>query len=436
MKQVLFLFLVLTGFAAKAQWIALPLVPYTYCGQMFPSSGPVDVIPYSDGGILYTASCEGTPMSGNTVVFYYSHNDLRWVTAYYSPGPNYNHGYVINSLNASGDSLFSYCSWSLGNGNYAGLLKGLPASNFNLSGPNGLGTIGSVGRATSITNEFVYCIYTMMGSDSFKTYQSDKKGNALLKNTLAKFTPVPDKLQFINDSTGFTLASTKPNTSTITVLLKTINFGTTWTSVLSDSIDPIVDYKAFASGQIYLCEKSGKVYRSTDKGTTWSSPNAAPPGSYSAIAFMNDSCGYIAGTAGSLYKTSDFGHSWTAEISNTTLPITNLYAFGNTVYFKDSTLSLYKNKPLVDAVAVLALEKPSLSLFPNPFSETITLDCPFMNTTMHAEAFIYNSQGALVYALLLREKETILDLHYLAKGLYYVRIFAGEQAYCTKLIRE
>ena len=50
---------------------------------------------------------------------------------------------------------------------------------------------------------------------------------------------------------------------------------------------------------------------------------------FATIYFLNENNGYIAGYDGSMYKTNDGGNSWTAQNTNTTLPIYSIYFLNN-----------------------------------------------------------------------------------------------------------
>jgi len=348
MKRVLFICLIFSSLIAKSQWFQLPDPAKYYCGLNFPASNLTGIIPVSNGGILYTSNCDGTPGNGNSIDFYLSKSDLQFARHYSGGGGSggYTGTYSINNLNSSGDSLFSYTYFNLGSNGI--LLKDSAANYTNLSGPS---TIGYLGCATSITPKFVYILYFGYRSKTFDVYRTDRSGKSVLTYSDSLNIPYGDKLQFINDSVGFTLAGYGATNST-SVLLKTTDFGNTWTPVLTASNDPIVDYHVASSGNIYLCKQSGAVSRSIDLGLTWSNPSPAPSGRYASIGFMNDSSGYIGGASGRLYKTTDYAHTWTPETSHTPYTITNIYTFDSIAYFKDTTMVLYKNHPLIGAVAV------------------------------------------------------------------------------------
>ncbi len=417
MKSIfLFFGCILLNVNAYAQWTALPNALGPYSGPnacMISLTIPNVIQPVANGKILYTTDCQKTASSGGEVFIQLSTDDMFSMQIKHTASglgccPVYN----MSSFN---DSTFSYIQSQSG-------ISIVKFTNNNLSSISNLNNYSMPsGKATCITPNFVYSLFQMSGSDSMRTFRATQTGIAMPKKTNFLYNVIPDKLQFFNDSVGFTLANFKSNTSK-TALLRTLNYGSTWLPVLVDSINPISDYHILPSGYIYLSRQDGNVTGSTNFGASWTPLGSAPAGNYFAIRFVNDSVGFIGGASGTLFKTINYGISWTAEISNTTQQINQIFSFGNVAYFTDATKKVFKNQNILASVHSVFIEtSSSLNIYPNPFNAKITI----VTSASEQQINIYNVFGQVVYtdpSSLKTKHQAEIDLKQLPSGIYFVRI--------------
>lgn len=412
--------LVMLGLIAKAQWVALPGFILPTSGWNWPgtNTGIHDQYLSSNGSILYTSAFYYSPSSGYAYFIQLTNNDMSTMQVVFSweVGPSFGTTSSVTNLSSSEPNTYSWIA-----NNYSNELQLMKISPPSITGLHVFSN--GKGIATCITENFVYGIFQ---KDSMQTYRSNKAGSSHIRNANVQYQAVTDKLQFLNDSTGFTIAIYNSNLSK-TTLLKTSNSGVTWNPCLTDSIDPIVDYHLLPSGIMYLCKASGQVYFSNNSGTTWSVQTPAPAGNYSAIRFMNDSAGYIGGTSGILFKTSDYGNSWTSEKSNTSQTINRLYTFGNSAYFVNSSNEIYKNKALLP----IGL---NVNLYPNPFTESITIECPVGQTS--GQIKVYNLLGASICEMQINQEETVINLPGPAQSMYLIAVTTKAGTVYRKIIKK
>ncbi len=68
------------------------------------------------------------------------------------------------------------------------------------------------------------------------------------------------------------------------------------------------DLEALPNGELWLCS-GGDILRSSDGGLNWVTKYSLPNGNFWKIKMFGDGCGFA--NAGSLYKTTDHGNTWT-----------------------------------------------------------------------------------------------------------------------------
>lgn len=343
MRKLLLTLLSVCLLTVKAQWIGLPAPQSPTISPSYTCSlgltTPYAIFPVGNGKIRYTSNCN-MASNGGLVYFHYSANDL-FSSVNLMPWGSYSGCCAFGNFFADSDSSFSFVlTQNLGSG-----FVGYVSSNTSTISP--VLSTGSLGwaKATCLTNNLIYCLGQLNSSDSMYVYRTKKTLNSVVKKGNYLFNPAIDKLQFVNDSTGFTLATFKSNPAK-TTLLKTIDYGATWTPVIVDSLVGFTDYHVMKTGVAYICNKYGDTYFSNNFGNTWLYKSTAPATNYYAIRFMNDSCGYIGGATGSLFKTVNRGSSWTVENSNTTQTIQSLHTFSNVAYFVDAAKKVFKNSVL------------------------------------------------------------------------------------------
>ncbi|HOZ87328.1 MAG TPA: YCF48-related protein [Bacteroidia bacterium] len=228
----------------------------------------------------------------------------------------------------------------------------------------------------AITSKFFYYFTQYSNSASSDTSFITRTDMSLVKSVfklpLCRIANGSHALKFLNDSVGFFLVVNKNNLSK-TSLIKTVNYGQNWAYMITDSVNEINDYSFPSASTGYLTKKNGSIHKTTDGGTTWNQIALITP-SLNCIKFANDTLGYIGGINGLLWKTIDGGLSWQSEVSNTPYSINSIHTFGEVAYFVNGLHNVFKNGPLVVGLEKQSLDATSISVFPNPASEEVTID--------------------------------------------------------------
>jgi len=389
------LLLVFFNFALKAQWsiIPPPSSPANPMGSGYPQvSFPAIILPVGNNKVIYAGSVQNSPSGGGYIIAYQV-DDFGNKIPIYSPSIGTGGNPSLRGASAYNDSVFcfSHNIYSYGIG-YT--INGFKTSHFwSVGGGNDFSIFN--------TTHHLFILSPIDNPvDTFILRRIDI--GSTIADTVTYFTKYkfsyPDlpQLSFINDSTGFILTRYKSNPVKM-VLLKTIDYGSNWNEIVTDSVDRISSY-SFPSPQVgYILKTNGSIYKTGNGGSAWiqvNTPSSAITPTI-CVKFANDSIGYIGGINGSLGKTTNGGVSWATENTGTTDAIRRIYTFGDSVYFLTSAGKLFKNKP-TGTQRVLKALNDNLSVYPNP-----------SNSIMYVE-FIKENVGNLTV--------TITDL--LGKELY------------------
>ncbi|HOZ87327.1 MAG TPA: T9SS type A sorting domain-containing protein, partial [Bacteroidia bacterium] len=244
-------------------------------------------------------------------------------------------------------------------------------------------------------------------------------------------------LLFTNDSVGYFLARHR-NNQFKTLLVKTQNFGQSWTETVLDSVNPIISF-CFPSANIgYLVKRNGVVMKSTDAGFSWNQLYAAATGTFNCIKFADNALGYMGGDNGVLLKTTDGGLSWQNDFSNTTGNIKDIYAFsGDVAYFVLSDNKIFKNQANYVGIKEVAEANAAMNIYPNPATDEITIDLSNLKENIRSLEII-NVLGETVFQKhgpeLSNENLVKVPVKDLSGGTYFVVVEGKSTSARTKLV--
>jgi photosystem II stability/assembly factor-like uncharacterized protein len=133
-------------------------------------------------------------------------------------------------------------------------------------------------------------------------------------------------VDFTDVNSGWTVGR-RPGASTIGLIARTTNGGSSWASQTIGTDESIVDVDFhpgsttgwLVGGQL---TGTGSVIRKTTDGNNWSAPVVLPGpisiGILNGVDFVDLQTGWAVGSGGRILKSTDGGASWTAQISGTT----------------------------------------------------------------------------------------------------------------------
>ena len=214
---------------------------------------------------------------------------------------------------------------------------------------------------------------------------------------------------FLDANTGF--ASGKNATGA--VILKTIDGGTTWTTLYNGTIAGEYVWKLQVlpsnTNVIFGAVESvapnlGKLIKTTNGGLNWTTKNFIFDDDVQAVGFLTENHGWMGGHDTGFYETFDGGDTWTntnvgSNLNRIFFVNDNVaYACGTTVYKMTNTFNTneyqeYARIPL------------NVRVSPNPIKDKLNLEIDFRGTD-HLVLELYSVDGKLINQLKLDLIET------------------------------
>ncbi len=175
----------------------------------------------------------------------------------------------------------------------------------------------------------------------------------------------------------------------------------------------------------FFIESNGKLFRSEDNGFTWSNVTELFPGNPFLRIIETDYKGVLyAGDYYDFYRSDDFGLSWsTFNSGNPELPGVQSFTScekKGILYAGTVSKGVWSNGIYVDVQNHNFTS--SISAYPNPASEFITIDYPSFKPGIPAIASVYSIQGSLLRTIQLQGVNNRISLQGLNSGLYLISV--------------
>ena len=133
--------------------------------------------------------------------------------------------------------------------------------------------------------------------------------------------PPPSTLSSVCFTNGYTGYSVGENG----VILKTMDYGYTWTSSYSGSNNWLysVVFPSFSTG--YIAGQNGTILKTTDAGANWNLLQSGTPYHLQTLFFLDNDTGWAGGWFGIILKTIDGGATWTRQPTPTDKVIYSIF---------------------------------------------------------------------------------------------------------------
>jgi photosystem II stability/assembly factor-like uncharacterized protein len=105
---------------------------------------------------------------------------------------------------------------------------------------------------------------------------------------------------FLNENTGFACG--------YNTVLKTTNSGVNWVNTFLQGNHNSIKFTEANIG--YICSDSGKIFKTTNQGSSWNTLSSGVSSHLNNMDFINSSTGIVAGLGKTILKTTDAGNTW------------------------------------------------------------------------------------------------------------------------------
>lgn len=273
-------------------------------------------------------------------------------------------------------------------------------------------------------------VLTAYGNELFRTMDGGSSWQQTYYDSMTNFS-VSD-IYFVNGSLGFITTIGSSFSLSKATIFKTTDFGATWLKVKEwDDEHSFLKIHFNNENVGYVGGSDGRLFRTTDGGTTWTDTYIAPGNSISALWFTNDNTGY-SNALGTIHKTSDEGTHWTTQLMSP-LNIVEDIQFapsGNVGYLKAGNL-LYKT---TNGGGTTSIQNPSLhsqfKIYPNPTSGILKID--YENDVKIQSIQLTDVAGRVVK--IFSKNEKTLNVSGLPSSVYFLNIQAEEGSVTEKII--
>jgi len=297
--------------------------------------------------------------------------------------------------------------------------------------------IDSINYATSITSSGNNLIVGREWGGGI--YTSVNNGTNWLLNTNLPYGPYHKILNFT------TIADTV-YALTIHGILKSTDAGVNWSTIYEPDIMEFQMIDICISGNNIIVSKypliyiSGHYYGwygiSNNNGNTWTDLNITP--NMPAITSMVSNSSFIfAATSSGIFMSINNGYNWidiTYNIDN--LSMNNVIINDNYLIVSTTNGGMWR-RPLSDFVGITEnTPNNKLSLYPNPATNSLTLNLAQLKSLQNTTVSIYDIQGKLLMQQNIYQLQTELNIAAFAKGIYFVKVTNDKETIQTKFVKE
>ena len=151
-----------------------------------------------------------------------------------------------------------------------------------------------------IRSSLLLLFLVLFSSQSFSQWYTVASGGALSYKSISFY-----------QSWGFAAGD-------IGLLKKSVDHGTTWTTLSLGASTTINDVYTMSPNIAFLCGVNGMIYKTTNGGTNWTAQTTAGAFSYYDMDFINQNTGMVVGDDGKVGFTTNGGTNWIQAQLNVT----------------------------------------------------------------------------------------------------------------------
>lgn len=236
-------------------------------------------------------------------------------------------------------------------------------------------------------------------------------------------------IHFVDENAGFAILHD--------AFLKTFNGGVDWVETPLNNIEGSLLDVFFVNQNVgYICGSIGAFFKTTDGGETWTDLSSQFTCALTNMFFVDEFTGYMSGDGGNFFQTNNGGISWTnlgpTDMTMSSLwftdELTGISVGGDGNIFKTTDGGQVFSESHI-------FSESFFSLFPNPTNSSVTIRTNDNSSGLPVNISILNCNGMLVKT----EKQKVLphqiDINNLATGIYFLRIETAKSVEIRKLVK-
>lgn len=261
-------------------------------------------------------------------------------------------------------------------------------------------------------------VATSYGEELFRTLNGGATWQAISPDTLNGYNL--SDVYFYNGGLGFLTTTGNSNPSWNAKIYRTTDFGLSW-QVVKEWDDQHSFYKIhFTDAQNgFVGGSNGRLFRTTDGGTTWTETVANPGNNITALWATSPGAIY-SNVLGTVYQTTNAGAMWNPQLMTPSAIVTDIQfsPSGQTGFLIGGT-QIYKT---TNGGGPTAVTDPTLQaqikIFPNPASGVVQLEYPVGVTVQNLQ--LLDVSGRIIRVF---EKETkVLNVAGCVPGTYFLHV--------------
>ncbi|MBK7215026.1 MAG: T9SS type A sorting domain-containing protein [Bacteroidales bacterium] len=212
-------------------------------------------------------------------------------------------------------------------------------------------------------------------------------------------------------------------------IVKTSNFGQSWTKVYTDTVFGLIHLQIDSLGEGVAVGNNGRIIHA-DSGKDWTEMES---GSSKTIRYTTSRNGTFlcVGDSGLILKKENGQNEW-VDLSYGTANYRKIKVNSKFIGYvlTDSSQILYSQQ----ALGLPDLKKESaVSVFPNPVENQLNYNLP---SNYHLKDIIITDMAGMVQLQFYRSQNGLLDLKNLAPGIYFVTFQCAEGRFTQKLVKQ
>jgi photosystem II stability/assembly factor-like uncharacterized protein len=221
------------------------------------------------------------------------------------------------------------------------------------------------------------------------------------------------------------------------VFLSTNN-GNNWSAINNGLSDTAITSLAISGVNIVAGTKYGKMFISSNNGNSWSNVFIPPyyPSEWHVSSFATiGNTVFAAIMFSGVYMSNDNGSNWTFANTGMLDSVNTLTICGNEI-FAGTWVGLCK-RPLSQLTEINKKSiQTNLFIFPNPATNSLTLNLAELKNLQNTTVSIYDIQGKLLLQQNRLQPQTELDISGFAKGIYIIKLINEKETMQSKFIKE